>query len=260
MWRIPEFSVSGVKGRQKPPRKAEMLKMNKSERGHQHPVSIKVELLHHSMSGITLQWPFPLKRQVEGKSLSKISTENNRAGVGSSSFLICHRALHSARTTLLHWQPVSDTTLAMCNILLYFNYSNRWMQHTVTKSQTDCNDAWMWACRRDGNPLHAFAKLAKRNINNKFFFKLNFCAAKKYVCSSAPPPVHWPLCCPSAAPSIPSLPPLTSTTLSPNSTAKAILSNNLALCSCHLSSSCLLSAQIYISATTLKLSGTVVKG
>lgn len=146
MWRIPEFGVSGVKGRQKPPRKAEMLKMNKSERGHQHPVSIKVELLHHSMSGITLQWPFPLKRQVEGKSLSKISTENNRAGVGSSSFLICHRALHSARTTLLHWQPVSDTTLAMCNILLYFNYSNRWMQHTVTKSQTDCNDAWMWAC------------------------------------------------------------------------------------------------------------------
>lgn len=59
---------------------------------------------------------------------------------------------------------------------------------------THCNEEpnWLQWCmnvsvQRDGNPLHAFAKLAKRNINNKFFFKLNFCAAKKYVCSSAPP-------------------------------------------------------------------------
>lgn len=60
---------------------------------------------------------------------------------------------------------------------------------------THCNEEpnWLQWCmnvsvQRDGDPLHAFAKLAKRNINNKFFFKLNFCAAKKYVCSSAPPP------------------------------------------------------------------------
>lgn len=187
MWRVPEFSVSGVKGRQKPPRKAEMLKMNKSERGHQHPVSIKVELLHHSTSGITLQWPFPLKRQVEGKSLSKISTENNRAGVGSSSFLICHRALHSARTTLLHWQPVSDTTLAMCNILLCFNYSNRWMQHTVTKSQTDCNDAWMWAC--SAMEIHCTRSLSSPSATSTINSFLNSTFVQlKSMCVHQPPP------------------------------------------------------------------------
>lgn len=174
--------------------------MNKSERGHQHPVSIKVELLHHSMSGITLQWPFPLKRQVEWKYLSKISTESNRAGVRSSSFLICHRALHSAHTTLqlLHWQPVSDTTLAMCNILLYFNYSNRWIQHTVMKSQTDYNDTWMRAC--SVMEIHCKRSLSSQygatsTLNGNSFLNSTFVQLKSMcVYQSPPPPVHWPLC------------------------------------------------------------------
>lgn len=52
MWRNQSLVV--LKGGRNPPRNRDA-QDERIQQVHQHPVSIKVELLHHSMSGITLQ-------------------------------------------------------------------------------------------------------------------------------------------------------------------------------------------------------------